>query len=72
MIASRGLGIGRHGALVAAGMCRRADLMYGGGGGLPATPGRKFEIAALAWRDERDLVEIMPALIGVLNAKRRH
>ncbi len=71
MIVTRGLGLGKLGAICAAGLgMDRAD--FGGGGAWrtrPESAPRRTTLARAA-QDDRDLAEILPALIGALHANR--
>lgn len=72
MIVARGFAVGGVGSIVAGGLCR-ANYFIGGGGGSFSFDdrGRGLPIGT-ARHDERDLLEILPAIIGALNASRTH
>lgn len=67
MIPTRGLGRGGVGALVMAGLGRRNDFI-GAGGGFWSSGSVRKRPRGSAEKDERDLAEILPAIIGALNA----
>jgi hypothetical protein len=72
VIVARGFAVGGIGSIVAGGLCR-ANYFIGAGGGSFSFDdrGRRFPTGT-ARQDERDLLEILPALIGALNASRTH
>ena len=73
MIVARGLGLGRLGAICAAGLgMDRGDFTGGGSWGTPQEGKPRKSAMATAAQDDRDLAELLPALIGALNANRRH
>jgi len=69
MIVARGLGLGAAGAIVATGLClslvtlQPDQPLTGGGIAPPTLLQRKFY-------DDRDILEILPAFVEVLNGRR--
>ena len=75
MIVARGLGIGSRTVLATAGwgidvsdlVPPEPPVVGGGAGGIPMRmPSRRRPVG---WRDDRDMIEIMPIIVGVLNAR---
>ena len=68
MIVARGYAAGGIGSIVAGGLCKK-DGFIGAGGGSWSYRGRGRGLpTGTATQDQRDLIEILPAIIGALNA----
>jgi hypothetical protein len=66
VIVARGLGLGGNDIVVTSGLGRFKSEAPGKPRRLPAPPPGPADF------DERDLLEIVPAIIGALNAQRTH